>query len=356
MQTSKPHVLAVVGAQYGSEGKGSIVNKIADKYQVHVRTGGPNAGHTIWHKGNKFVMQTIPCGWVNPHSTLIIGRGGLIHIPTLRQELKFLRDYGIDLVNRLCIDAKTGILEDSHHEKEGGVEGLLHQQIGSTGEGVGVARVAKIARNVMEFRNFEDAASQYYDLKPYLVYNTPLILSHELIMKNKNILLEGTQGSGLSMTHGTWPYVTSSDTNAAQLAADTGIPPQYVKTLLVARTFPIRVAGNSGPLENEISWEQLSGELGKPVIEKTTVTKKVRRIGRWDMDTVLDSIIINKPSSIALNFIDYISPEDEGIEFYDKLSNKSRDFIQFVEHNTGVKVSLIGTGGPNCTVIQKGEI
>lgn len=324
------HVLAIVGAQYGSEGKGAIVSKIATRYGIHVRTGGPNAGHTIYHKGHKFVHQVIPCGWTNPNAILVVGRGMLLDVEQFERELSIIREFDPTIDDRLFIDKDCGILSRDFHNTEGGVDGALHRRIGSTGEGVGAARIARIHRDSESFTLAGN--SGIASIQKFLVSNTPALF-RERLNAGEHILLEGTQGSGLSLIHGPWPYVTSADTNAAQLAADAGIPPQYVKTLLVARTMPIRVAGTSGPLEMETTWEQLSQQLGRNVQEVTTVTKKVRRIGYWDSKLVKNACTLNAPIGIALTFMDYLDWDCH------------QQFITDVENETGVPVLFTGSGG-----------
>lgn len=344
-------MLAVIGGQYGSEGKGVIVNSIAEEYDVHIRVGSPNAGHTFYWKGEKHVMQSIPCGWTNPNAKLIIGRGALINMDFLVKEIQHIEVYYPNIKDRLIIDADAGILSQRFHDQEGGINGEMHKRIGSTGEGVGPARIARINRDPSNFEFFKDVAKKY-GLEDCVWVDTPKYIAR-LQDAGRNILLEGTQGSGLSLLHGHWPWVTSIDTNAAQICAECGIAPNRLsKTLLVCRTYPIRVAGPSGPLYKEILWEDLSQKLGVPVQEKTTVTKKIRRIGEWDIELVRNSVILNNPDSIALTFADYIDPSVAGVSQISHLSHKVYEFISKVETETGVPVSLIGTGGSNCEVVR----
>src|SRR5690606_30399683 len=181
------HALAVVGAQYGSEGKGVIVNHIANRYRVHVRVGGPNAGHSFVHKGRIWKMQVIPCGWTNPEATLVLGRGMLMNPDILLRELEAIREVDPTIDDRLIIDTHTGVLDRSFHEEEGGTEGELHQRIGSTGEGVGAARIARIRRDSSRFKLVKDIADGY-GLQRYLRENTPKLLQRYLD-NGQNILL-----------------------------------------------------------------------------------------------------------------------------------------------------------------------
>lgn len=343
----------MVGGQYGSEGKGVIVNKIANDYDVHVRTGGPNAGHSFYYNGQPRKMQAIPCGWTNPSAMLVIGRGALVNPEILNSELEWLEKEDPNIRSRLLIDYHAGVLDPSFHVEEGGIHGEIHERIGSTGEGVGAARMARMARNPKNFSLMADVAADW-GLTNQLA-DTVSVLNGWVSKDKVNVLLEGTQGSGLSLIHGPWPFVTSSDTNAAQLAADAGIPPHWVSdVLLVVRAYPIRVAGNSGPLENELSWGEMSSRVGRPVQERTTVTKLIRRVGEWDDDLFKRSVMLNAPTDVALTFADYISPKDEGLTSWDAVSRETKDFVGKVETMTnGVKIRYVGTGGDGWKVIDR---
>lgn len=349
----KGKLTVVVGGQYGSEGKGAIVAKIANDYQVHVRVGSPNAGHTIYWQGAKHVMQSIPCGWINPTANIIIGRGALLNMKQLMKEIVHILHYYPNFLDRLHIDSKAGILDEHFFEEEGGVNGEMHKRIGSTGEGVGPARIARLQRDPAKFRLFEDVAEEY-GLTQCLCDNTPTIIAHRQEI-GENVLIEGTQGSGLSLLHSHWPYCTSIDTNAAGIISEVGIAPSRVTdVLMVVRTYPIRVAGNSGPMKNEISWEELSERLGANMVpEKTTVTHKVRRIAEWDDYLFEESAIMNSPTEIALTFADYIDPSLLGCEDPKRVLN-SKSLCNFMEeHNIDGLIKYIGTGPNSVAVINK---
>lgn len=360
-------ITALVGGQFGSEGKGLIAEKICMNYPVHVRTGAPNAGHTYYVNGSvhdhelstpppgevgqmrgriKIVARSVPCGAANPDALLIIGAGALIDLELLLNEVSDLDWMGLEVSKRLVVDEKAMLIDPiRHHRFEGGVEGQAHQLIGSTGEGVGPARMAKISRGTM--RNTWAAISSVSDPDTLAYLHGKGIatgdtagLLNDHIDGGSSVLLEGTQGSGLSLTHGSWPYVTSTDTNAAQMASDAGIAPQLITdTILVCRTFPIRVAGNSGPLPEETSWE----EVGQPK-ERTTVTKKVRRVGRWDDELVRRAIMLNRPSEIALTFADYVHPGIAGRTDPAEIPSRVFSWLEKLEARLGVPISMVGTG------------
>jgi len=352
----KTKVDVIFGGQFGSEGKGVITSNLAYDYDVHVRVGAPNAGHSfIGPDSKKWVMQIIPCGWVNPNATLIIGRGGLIDPVLLRKEVEAIAVIDPSIYNRLVIDPLCGVLDRKFYEAEGGIHGEIHKRIGSTGEGVGSAREARISRDPGRFYLYEELAKKDYWFAQFIVRNTPTVIDN-LREAGKKVLLEGAQGQGLSLIHGPWPYVTSTDPGPAQLAADVGIPSNdFGRIIAVMRAFPIRVAGNSGPLVNEITWDQLSRELGMTTVEHTTVTKKKRRIGRWDDGIATQCRILHHPTEIALTFIDYINPDDTGVDKYSNLSNATQHFIERVERVMKCSVTIIGTGGPRLHVIMGGS-
>lgn len=342
MERGKLTVL--VGGQYGSEGKGAVAAHIANQYQVHVRVGSPNAGHTIYWRNEKHVMQSIPCGWVNPAAVIVIGRGALLNMKQFMKELVHILTYYPNFLERLVIDPEAGILDDKFHEQEGGVYGEMHRRIGSTGEGVGPARVARINRDPSQFRQFKDVAAEY-GLEKCIVLNTPKFIA-DAQDSGVNVLIEGTQGSALSLLHSHWPYCTSIDTNASGIISEVGIAPSRVTdVLMVCRTYPIRVAGNSGPMKNEISWEQLSQAIGRNVTEKTTVTKKTRRVAEWDDELFQQSCVLNAPTEIALTFADYVDPALYGVDDTEVVRN-SILLNNFVEkHGLTGKVKYIGTSG-----------
>lgn len=319
MRTASVHVrsgnvTAVVGAQYGSEGKGAVVADLAKRgeFGAYVRTGGPNAGHTFYHGGRKWVSRSLPVGWIDPAALLVIGPGAVINSKLLLNEIQEVEDAGYRVRDRLIVDYRAGVLTHAQEAAEGGVHGNAHGSIGSTGEGVGIHRMARINRGslmptIEPEWGYQSAADDLL-LADFLGDAVERLTS--LRKDDMPVCLEGTQGQGLSLTTGVWPFVTSADTSSAQLAADAGVPASSVdRTLLVARTFPIRVAGNSGPLYGETSFE----EIGVPP-EVTTVTKKTRRVGTWDAGLVRHAVLLNSPCKVVLTFADYMWPELRGLD------------------------------------------
>lgn len=348
---SKGKLTVLVGGQYGSEGKGAIAKKVAFDYQVHVRVGSPNAGHTIWWNNEKHVMQSIPCGWINPAAHIVIGRGALLNMKQFMKELVHIMSYYPDFLDRLYIDPEAGILSEKFHEEEGGIYGEMHKRIGSTGEGVGPARIARLKRDKNEFKQFKDVAEEY-GLEKCMAENTPAII-HGWNRQGLNILIEGTQGSGLSLLHSHYPFCTSIDTNAAGIISEVGIAPSDVTdVLMVVRTYPIRVAGNSGYMKGEITWEELNKRTKMNITpEKTTVTKKVRRIAEWDQELFEQSMILNAPTEIALTFADYIDPN-----LYEKTEGitESKKLKAFLDDKIPLNLlKYVGTGPKTVVKIEE---
>lgn len=336
-------ITALIGAQFGSEGKGAVAGALARHYTLHVRTGAPNAGHTVIHEGRAWKMRSVPCGWVNPDAVLLIGPGALVDVELLRHEVESLEAAGYYIRNRLFVDERAQVLLPAYHQWEGGTEGAAHRLIGSTGEGVGPARMAKIARATWQgqdkallnrYRSMAQEEPTHWHLTDVARW------LRDARDVGENILLEGAQGCGLSLTHGEWPFVTSCDTNAATLAADAGLPPQAIdEVVLVARTFPIRVSGNSGRLNRETSWNDLKLEP-----ERTTVTQKIRRVGFWDQALVDRAIMLNQPRYLALTFLDYIDPTAAKASNWTEIGAPGQEFVRQIEEASGVPVGLVGVG------------
>lgn len=341
---SKGKLTVLVGGQYGSEGKGAIAKHVAFDYQVHIRVGSPNAGHTIYWDGQKHVMQSIPCGWINPDAKIVIGRGALLNMRQLVKEIIHIQQWYPDFLDRLFIDENAGVLSERFHEQEGGVNGEMHRRIGSTGEGVGPARIARLERDPAKFQLFKEVAEEW-GLSKCVAECTPEAIAdtHDC---GANVLVEGTQGSALSLLHSFWPYCTSIDTNASGIISEVGIAPSRVtNVLMVCRTYPIRVAGNSGPMQNEISWDELNRRVGGGVQpEKTTVTHKTRRIAEWDDELFKQSCILNAPTDIALTFADYVDPYLRNATDMDRIT-ASAPLMRFLsDHKLMEKIRYIGTG------------
>lgn len=356
--------VGIIGAQWGSEGKGVVAAALAPVFDAAVRVGGPNAGHSfrVRHESGEFethVMRGVPCAWINPEAVLVIGAGAAVDPHLLIEELAELPPSVSVLVDPT---AAVVLHADAEAEKGSG----LWEAIGSTNEGVGQARIRKIRRRpdyeLVTVRQWVDAGHPW----PGNAHVTPT--QRMLQSANKRgdrIMLEGTQGSGLSLHHGTeYPKATSEDTNISGMLAQVGLPPTASEhVFLVARTLPIRVAGNSGPMGEELDWADIAQHVPGLAPEKTTVTKRVRRISRW-YNPVFDAAVgLNDPCGVFLMFADYLVPEMAGTTDADALLDAAkpsplgdlRALTAIIEEAHRVPIVAYGTGGPGWSLAFRGR-
>lgn len=340
----------VVGMQYGSEAKGSIVQHLAPGVSNAVRTGAVNAGHTIYHRGEAHVMRQLPSAWSNPHTKLILGAGALISPEILKDEIDRYDRLAPGIHQRILIDRNAHVITEEQIEDEAKLD--LAERIGSTSsrgrEGIGVAMADKVLRSLRCIQ-----AKDYAPLRHFTT-DTAEYMSEQLD-RGIDVLVEGTQGYGLSIDYGDFPYVTSRNVTVPALADSVGLNPSYyvTQTIGVVRSYPIRVAGNSGPFpedSRELSWEEMQYEAMNPAlpIEKTTVTGLPRRIATFSEKQFLEACRVNQPTEIALTFADYIDPDVYNAHSVDDSVNV-QIFINDLEDMSGVPVTLVNTG-PNATI------
>lgn len=333
-------VTVIVGGQYGSEGKGKIAGYLASEFSLSIRTGGPNAGHTVEHDGKRYALQSIPCAFVNEACQLAIGAGGIIDTDILLSEIERCNlDH-----SRLTIDPQAVVIKPEYIGDEVELTGL----IGSTGKGVGAAVAAKVTRKQAVLARDVPVLAKW-------IGNVSQ-LAHRTLDNGHSVCLEGTQGFGLSLHHGTYPFVTSRDTTAGGLCSEAGVGPLDVRhVIMVIRSYPIRVAGNSGPMNEEVTWESVQTESGSPtaIAEYTTVTKRLRRVSRFDLTLVRAAALANSATEIALNFADYIDYNDRNVRDYNSLSAKTRQFIEALESSVNLPITLIGTGPEQGALVDR---
>jgi adenylosuccinate synthase len=339
-------VTVVVGGQYGSEGKGKLVAHLARTARGPVavaRCGGTNSGHTVEYRGTPYPFRQLPSAAVLEGVQLFLAAGMVIDVDLL---LKEIAEVGLD-EDRLHVDRNAVLLDQGDVSTESGSS--LRERVGSTLSGTGSATARKVLRDPTQ-----KTAKAAPDLKKFIT-NVSQDLN-KLIDSGTAVVVEGTQGIGLSLHHSPhFPFATSRDTSAAAFLSEVGLAPTLVSDVVVVfRTFPIRVAGNSGPLPNEMTWEELARRAGSPspFSEFTTVTKKLRRVGEFDWDQAEEAVRINRPSRLALHGMDYISFSDRGARRLSDLSFESRRFIERVESRLAVPVHFIFTGPRNEDIID----
>lgn len=357
-------VSVVVGGQFGSEAKGAVAGYLADIRRnlgpvIGVRVGGPNAGHTVYGRcpqgclggdghdlGHPWRLRQVPVSAVtNPDSYLAIAAGSEVDFTVLRDEVNQLNSAGYRVRERLYVDGNATVLTSKHIEQE--IANSLSGRIGSTAKGIGAARADRIWRTASRVRDHLTSG-----VVGQVIDTSRLIMAHLNSFNDVHVVIEGTQGFGLGLHTEFYPQCTSGDCRAVDFLAQAGVSPwtesvQKLDVWVVARTYPIRVAGNSGPLAGETSWDA----LGLPV-EKTTVTKKVRRVGEWDPGLVRQAVRANGgPSSnvrLALTMVDYKIPEIKGAKRFVALDEDTRKklvrLVREVEIDTMARVALVGTG------------
>lgn len=338
-------IQVVVGGQFGSEGKGHCAAELA-KYEpdlLAIRTGGPNAGHTAWANGVEYKLRQLPvAAVVNPEATIALAAGSLVDLDVLDIELH-------QTGRKVAIDRSATILEPKHIQDE---QNDPDMQWGSTKKGIGAARADRIHRTAMVWGEGHRGRTFGTDVAE---------LARQHLELGGTVQIEAAQGYGLGLHTPFYPKTTSANCRAVDALADVGLnvwefPNLTLEIWVVIRPNPIRVAGDSGPLKGETSWE----ELGLPE-ERTTVTNKVRRVGEWDPELVRQAVAANGGGArsrglvqLWLNMADQIAPELAGATQWEDFSRLERthpdqwrrltEFSNRTYHETGGFIAGLGTG------------
>jgi len=317
----------VVGGFFGDEGKGKIISYLAlkDKPQIVVRGGvGPNAGHTFVLDGQVHKVRMLPSAVLNKECRLMIGAGVVINPEILLNEIS-----RHNVQDRLFIDRQCGVIESSHIDRDKADD--LKGRIGTTGSGTGPANSDRALRTL-------HMASELKELSPYLGDVSNAV--NFALDRMEKVLVEGTQGTFLSLYHGSYPYVTSKDVTASAICADIGLGPTRVDdVMLVFKAYVTRVG--AGLLQNELSKEEAQK---RGWFEVATVTGRERRAAPFNFDLAKRAIMLNGATQLAVTKLDIAFPECAHIRQYDKLSEAAKNFIQQIENATGLKVTVVGTG------------
>lgn len=336
--------LVVVGAQWGDEGKGKIVDVLAADAHVIARyQGGANAGHTVHIGADEFILHQIPSGILHPEKRCLLGNGVVLDLDQFFEELDGLEARGIDAEPRIGISGRAHLLLDYHKRLDQASEIARGTgKIGTTGRGIGPAYEDKVARVGVRVADLQDidharevitraalrandklAAAGANTLDPDdvvagvmavrerllpLVTDTGLEIANAL-RANRRVLLEGAQGAMLDIDHGTYPFVTSSSTTAAGAATGSGIGPTLIDEVLgVVKAYTTRVG--SGPLPTEIepplgdTLRELGGEYG-------ATTGRPRRCGWFDAVVVRYAAQVNGLTGLAITKLDVLDTFDE---------------------------------------------
>jgi adenylosuccinate synthase len=413
-----------VGLQWGDEAKGKIVDLLCDRHDVVVRyQGGANAGHTVVVEGRTYKLSLVPTGILRLGIDCVIGNGVVIHPPSLLAELDGLRTQGVSIEGRLHLSDRAHLVMPYHMEEERLTEesDSAAEHLGTTRRGIGPCYRDKVGRvhglrvgdlaDPAHFRSqveravkhknrllgallssFEplDAravAEQYLDYGSRLsgfVRDTTAWL-HDALARSKRLLFEGAQGSLLDVDHGTYPYVTSSNSSAAGIVPGSGVPARAIDRWLgVVKAYTTRVGGGPFPTELHDETGERIRRVGK---EYGTVTGRPRRCGWFDAVAVRHAARVSGATDIAIMLLDVLSGlprlhvavayEDErgnridefpsslgalegyrpvleelpgwsedisGARSWDELPSSAREYILFLARQVGVPVSIVSVG------------
>lgn len=331
----------VVGGQFGSEGKGKVALEVVRRNNgpaTVVRVGGPNSGHTAYDQtGSRWALRQMPAACVDRNVDVVFPAGSYLDVEVLFWEIEQLQ-YRLD---RIFISPYANIITEQHKAWER--DASLVSAIGSTGSGVGAAVMAAIAREAVNFPLRAFHANDHHRLEPFLQDTSGLL--HAKLLDGERVVIEGSQGFGLSLLDGGyWPKATARSTTAAAALSEAGLSPRYVDDVtMVLRSFPIRVAGDSGPLAGETTWGEIARQCGRSddLSEYTTVTHKIRRVGNFDSDIVKRALSVNAPHRIVLNHLDYV-----GMLMPPMVPDtRVRRFVDAVEKQINRKIDWFGFSG-----------
>jgi len=412
--------LAVLGAQWGDEGKGKIVDLLCETYDVVARyQGGHNAGHTVKFGEKHFALRLVPSGILHPCKLCILGNGTVIDPEALLDEIEGLRALGIEVNENLKISDAAHVILPYHKAIDlAREEAAGNTKIGTTGRGIGPAYETKVSRygvrvadlldpdvlrDKIEFACAEKNAvlatvygkptfdpKKLYDdytrygevLAPRITNGTVLI--NEQIRAGKSVMFEGAQGTLLDIDHGTYPFVTSSNTVAGGICTGLGVAPKHIhKVVGVGKAYTTRVGSGAFPTElNDETGEHLRSRGN----EFGTVTGRPRRTGWLDLPILRTAVMLNGIDSLALTKLDVLDDFDEipvcveynvhgerwktfpafavahhdykpeyrvmkgwkrstvGVTRFDELPQEAKDYVRFIEDEIGCGAGIVSTG------------
>jgi adenylosuccinate synthase len=335
--------LAVLGAQWGDEGKGKIVDLLTAHFSIVARyQGGHNAGHTVYVNGTKFILRLIPSGILHPGITCVIGNGVVVDPSALFAEVDELAKNGIDVGNRVLISDKAHVILPYHRDLDLLSEARRgERKIGTTSRGIGPAYEDKIARRGIRVGDLNDPKGLEQNVRDNvtarnrLVQDTTMdwktvleeLLKHaqrlrpmirdvsvllaDAMRAGQSIMFEGAQGTLLDVDHGTYPYVTSSNASIGGVCTGLGVPPRAIDRVLgVVKAYTTRVG--EGPFPTELFGE-MGNRLRESGSEYGAVTGRPRRCGWYDAVAVRYAARINGLDGLALTKLDVL----DGLERID---------------------------------------
>ena len=409
----------LIGTHWGDEGKGKVVDVLSENASACVRfQGGHNAGHTLVIGGKKFILHLIPSGILRDDVKCVIGNGVVVSLDALLEEINELKAGNVLLDNKLFISQNCHIILPSHIALDQAREKSLGKKsIGTTGRGIGPCYEDKVSRkgirlidlrnediftkklvNLMEYHNFllkdyfhesviDINKAAYEILQKYQIIKEYIYESEEFVnnlCKAGGVVFEGAQGTMLDIDHGTFPYVTSSNTTLSGVVSGTGVNMSLIKYGLgITKAYSTRVG--HGPFPSELS-NEIGNKIGKIGGEIGATTGRTRRCGWLDLKVLKNSIRLNNLTGIALTKIDVLDHFKEisicvdyglidyetfnvedlefiklpgwecstvGIKDYNELPANAKSYIETIEKLADIPVDIISTGPAREEIIQK---
>ena len=391
----------ILGLQWGDEGKGKIVDALAENSEAVCRfQGGHNAGHTLKVDGEQKVLHLVPSGILHPSVHCVLGNGLVLSLPALQKEITELEDSGINFTGRFYVSGDCALILPTHiaidqvRDKSEG--------IGTTGRGIGPAYEDKVARRAIRFGDLQDLDKLQGRLEKLVDYHNKILVhlydtepipfeqvldelrNHQGLFQkfhsgtqdllrgwvkdNKKIIFEGAQGSMLDIDHGTYPYVTSSSTTAGGLSTGLGVGPKYVDTILgITKAYTTRVG--EGPFATEL-FDANADQLAKVGHEFGATTGRPRRCGWLDLKALETIVFINSVTTLCITKLDVLDgfteiqvcvdyddeqnpiyktlpgweQETSGIRDFNDLPQAAQDYILFIEGVLDCPVGIVSVG------------
>ena len=391
----------ILGLQWGDEGKGKIVDALAENSEAVCRfQGGHNAGHTLKVDGEQKVLHLVPSGILHPSVHCVLGNGLVLSLPALQKEITELEDSGINFTGRFYVSDDCALILPTHiaidkvRDKSEG--------IGTTGRGIGPAYEDKVARRAIRFGDLQDLDKVLNRLEKLVDYHNKILVhlydakpisfqdvigelrTHQSLFQkfhsgtqdllrgwvkeNKKIIFEGAQGSMLDIDHGTYPYVTSSSTTAGGLSTGLGVGPKYVDTILgITKAYTTRVG--EGPFATEL-FDSNADQLAKVGHEFGATTGRPRRCGWLDLKALETIVFINSVTTLCITKLDVLDgfteiqvcvdyddeqnpiyttlpgwqQETSDIRDFNDLPQAAQDYIIFIEGVLDCPVGIVSVG------------
>ena len=409
----------LIGTHWGDEGKGKVVDVITENASACIRfQGGHNAGHTLVIDNKKFILHLIPSGILRDNVKSVIGNGVVVSIDALLSEINDLKSNNISLINKLYISQNCHLILPTHIALDQAREAMLGKKsIGTTGRGIGPCYEDKISRkglrfhdlknidlftkklsNLMDYHNFlleeyykvkkidksqvsDEIITKYQQIKTYIIDTDEYIND---LCKKGGVVFEGAQGTMLDIDHGTFPYVTSSNTTLSGVVSGTGVNMSLINYGLgITKAYSTRVG--HGPFPSELN-NDIGKKIGEIGGEIGATTGRTRRCGWLDLKVLKKAIRLNNLSGIALTKIDVLDHFDEisictdydeidyetfnvediefiklpgwkastvGIKKYQDLPNNARSYIETIERLCDIPIDIISTGPARDEIIQR---